>query len=281
MMSSRTLRQRAAKSHRILDTDVPCWPEGRPENPLEDLLQKLASDKLNAKDLSSADAVLARAILGNKCGLDRKEVLVPASLIDVTVLNEQLVEIDLAWKKEFARKDRSLESCAALFASRVLAMKIPGLESSTMKNSIIQYVNSHHSFRLVARRLLTFLRFSLSIRYHLMFAEDSNITLKRVKFGSGLPVCFGMRAKKDIPSSVAILRTATNVAADDPYRFDRKGTHIPERVKLSVIKPHHGMKTSDSSPRIMLGPLRFVNHDCNPNAEVSDPLPQVIVTDEM
>jgi hypothetical protein len=88
-----------------------------------------------------------------------------------------------------------------------------------------------------------------------------------MKMAPGEPACVGLYAKEFIPDQQWILQTASNAAVDAPYDFDSEDANISERLKLSVVTPWKGM-FNDERSRIMLGPLRFVNHDCVPNSQV-------------
>ncbi|EKM56732.1 uncharacterized protein PHACADRAFT_254027, partial [Phanerochaete carnosa HHB-10118-sp] len=40
------------------------------------------------------------------------------------------------------------------------------------------------------------------------------------------------------------------------------------KLKLVLIHAHHSSTGPQNGPRLLVGPIRFVNHDCNPNCEV-------------
>jgi hypothetical protein len=90
----------------------------------------------------------------------------------------------------------------------------------------------------------------------------------RIRLAPDTPYCYGVMAIDFIPKGAWILRTASNAAIDAPYDLDDDESGLPDRLCLSVVSPWKGM-FGDGRARIMLGPLRFVNHDCVPNTEVS------------
>lgn len=68
---------------------------------------------------------------------------------------------------------------------------------------------------------------------------------------------FGLKAKRDIPASVFIKEACSSMSAD---LFEGEGP--------SVILAN-ATQSGPQGPRIILGPFRLINHDCNPNAQVS------------
>jgi hypothetical protein len=108
------------------------------------------------------------------------------------------------------------------------------------------------------------------IRYHLMHASDSNIQMSRVRFSQDGPVC-GMKAKSFISSGTYLLHSAANLALDAPWDFSedaKPSLKPPPGLWLSVFNPPRWM-VGPARSRICLGPLRFFNHSCKPNCEVS------------
>ena len=83
--------------------------------------------------------------------------------------------------------------------------------------------------------------------------------LDKVSF-DGTIISVGLKARIKIPASLPILSTSSSMSSD----------LIPaHRHSISVIASSHDQK-GPAGPRLMLGPLRFANHDCNPNTQVSD-----------
>ena len=68
----------------------------------------------------------------------------------------------------------------------------------------------------------------------------------------------GLKARRLIPAGYPILSTSTSLSQDV----------IPgQMVGISVAEATQGQK-GPKGPRLMVGPLRFVNHDCKPNCQV-------------
>jgi hypothetical protein len=70
-------------------------------------------------------------------------------------------------------------------------------------------------------------------------------------------VSYGMKARHDIPFGVAIKETCSSMSSD------AASTPGPSIIEGSV------KQLGPNVPRFILGPFRFLNHDCNPNAQVS------------
>lgn len=99
---------------------------------------------------------------------------------------------------------------------------------------------------------------SLLARYDLLYSEESPVRLDKVSF-DGIMISAGLKAKIKIPASCPILSTSSSMSSDI----------IPPHLgSISVIMSAHDQK-GPLGPRLMLGPLRFANHDCLPNTQVS------------
>jgi hypothetical protein len=83
--------------------------------------------------------------------------------------------------------------------------------------------------------------------------------LEKVVYEQGV-ISGGMKAQEDIPAGVSLLAACGSGSQD---AVDRAGISI---VKASRIQK------GPTKPRLVLGPFRFVNHDCDPNCQVSHPL---------
>lgn len=99
---------------------------------------------------------------------------------------------------------------------------------------------------------------SLLTRYDLLYSEESPVRLDKVSFDGNM-ISAGLKAKNKIPASCPILATSSSLSSDI----------IPANVhSISVIESAPDQK-GPLGPRLMLGPLRFANHDCHPNTQVS------------
>jgi hypothetical protein len=108
-----------------------------------------------------------------------------------------------------------------------------------------------HSLRLIP--------FSLLTRYDLLYSEESPVILDKVSFDGNM-ISAGLKARIKIPASSPILSTSSSMSSD----------LIPAHLHgISVITSGHDQH-GPLGPRLMLGPLRFANHDCEPNTQVSN-----------
>jgi hypothetical protein len=109
---------------------------------------------------------------------------------------------------------------------------------------------------------------SLFILYSILTRQGSPVKLSRVHFHGVSEAVAGLVATRPIPAFVDLLSTGGLMACDAPYDFDGSGQDVlDDRLKLSVVTPNTKALGPDAS-RITLGPMRFANHACDPNAEV-------------
>lgn len=98
---------------------------------------------------------------------------------------------------------------------------------------------------------------SLLLRYLLLYSAHSLVRLDKVRL-DGEGFCAGLRAVRSIEAGQVLLTTCSSMASD---------AAAADLGRLSVIRP-----TSSSAgrpcDRLILGPFRFANHDCRPNAQV-------------
>lgn len=105
------------------------------------------------------------------------------------------------------------------------------------------------------------LTFSLLYRYTLMYTPSSPVTLCKVQFNGS--IALGLRATRDMAPGTFIMETCSSMSSD-----------LVNRPGPSVIFSDAKQRGPLGS-RLVLGPLRWANHDCKPNTQVS--LPQSFV----
>lgn len=96
---------------------------------------------------------------------------------------------------------------------------------------------------------------SLLLRYHLLYSDESLVSIDKVAF-DGQAISIGLKASTDITAGVFLLSSSASMSSDT-----FKGG------ALSVIEAHRS-QDGKKGKRLLLGPMRFINHDCNPNCEV-------------
>lgn len=99
---------------------------------------------------------------------------------------------------------------------------------------------------------------SLLFRYFFLNSQHSSVRIDKVLF-PGRPWCAGLAAVRSIDPATTIASTCSSMSAD---------IWDPEHGALSVIECSPS-QLGIRGGRLILGPFRFVNHDCNPNSQVS------------
>jgi hypothetical protein len=95
----------------------------------------------------------------------------------------------------------------------------------------------------------------------LLYSPDSQVRLEKVSFDQRT-IAMGLKAEHTIPAATAILSTCTSMSLD---------LITDGRRSISVIESSRG-QLGPLGPRLLLGPLRFANHDCKPNCHVQSQL---------
>jgi hypothetical protein len=97
---------------------------------------------------------------------------------------------------------------------------------------------------------------SLLFRYSLLYSSGSSVRILKVTH-TGHSASFGLKATRPIASGEFIMETCSSMS------LDSVSTPGPSIIQSSShqLGPH--------LPRLILGPFRFVNHDCSPNSQVS------------
>lgn len=99
--------------------------------------------------------------------------------------------------------------------------------------------------------------FSLLLRYSLLHSEHSAIKLYKVTFEDEIHA--GLQCTKAIPANTYILMASGSMSSD---RYGLNGG-------LSIILASPG-QLGPENERLLLGPLRFANHECKPNCQVKN-----------
>jgi hypothetical protein len=90
-----------------------------------------------------------------------------------------------------------------------------------------------------------------------MYSPESPVRLEKVSFDQR-KISMGLKAERRILAGTVILSTCSSMSLD----------LIPDEQRgLSIIQSSR-KQLGPFGPRLLLGPLRFANHDCKPNCQV-------------
>jgi len=97
---------------------------------------------------------------------------------------------------------------------------------------------------------------SLLYRYSLIYSSGSRVRIRKVTHGHQ-KATFGLAATRMIPCGSYIMETCSSMSCD-----------LASDSGPSIIEPAP-RQLGPLGPRSILGPFRFINHDCGENAQVS------------
>jgi hypothetical protein len=135
-------------------------------------------------------------------------------------------------------------------AANTLCENHPHLFQSTDKELLQQWVWVTESILIAYKK-----PYSLLGRYFLLHSLDSFVGIDKISFDYK-SATGGLKATRDIPA-LTVLLTATSSMSSD----------LVEGGGHSVIESNSKQK-GPVGPRLILGPIRFINHDCMPNCQV-------------
>jgi len=92
------------------------------------------------------------------------------------------------------------------------------------------------------------------LRYKLMYSPESNVGIEKIVFGDD-KITGGLRARTAIRAGAYLLHACGSLSSN---------LHKPGHATIEATTQQLGPTGS----RLILGPLRFVNHDCNPNSQL-------------
>lgn len=102
---------------------------------------------------------------------------------------------------------------------------------------------------------VTDLSLSLLFRYSLIYQPTSTVAICKVTHDQKV-ASFGLKARRMIGVGTFIKETCSSMSLD-----------ITQDQGPSIIEAT-GQQMAPAGRRLILGPFRLVNHDCNPNAQV-------------
>lgn len=250
----RSTRVRAVVNY-TADTEVSSYPDGPPANTFEKTIALLNLQAFPRKLYAVADDVLVFSLFATKKNnkLQRYRSLKPAFLSETTSITAaQGTAIAKECLSHICEDDPTLEQCAQ--TAKVLKEKFPEQFSADLQGRIItQYVLPRQTCLLSDSNT----PYSLLLRYFLLHSVHSNIRMEKVSFDGGSTIEGGLKASKLIEPSTYLLCASSSMSSD---LWDLGGG-------VSVIESSPRQKRPHGK-RLLLGPLRFANHDCKPNCQV-------------
>lgn len=162
---------------------------------------------------------------------------------------EKLIAIAKQWPlgstSEVSRADRAREMAHAIAVS--LPKLVEDADVAVMQQCV--YCPILYSLQLI--------RCSVLHRYMILYRVGSMAKIQKVSF-DGKTLSGGVVATQRIVVDTAVLELCGSLSSDVT-------DHTPG---LSVIESGR-RQLGPRGPRLILGPFRFVNHDCEPNCQVS------------
>ena len=106
---------------------------------------------------------------------------------------------------------------------------------------------------------LSYFSISLLYRYSLIYSSESSVRILKMTHDRR-KATFGLKARRFIPPGSYIMETCSSMSLD-----------LVSKPGPSTIESTLG-QLGPLGPRLILGPFRLVNHDCNPTAQACFPL---------
>ncbi|KAF8496370.1 hypothetical protein F5888DRAFT_1804059 [Russula emetica] len=206
-------------------------PDGPPTDKIERTFQTLNLEAFPSSSYAHVDDILVRALFATKHCPHGYRALHPKTAGDDTgLIDKDAISISKIIKSEIKHDHPTKEDC------KVAAMHI-----------WCQY----HSFLL--KEDLPIIK-HLLLRYALLHSIHSSIKVDKVTLGGRINA--GLTCTKLIPAPTYILTSSGSMSLDD---FGTGG--------LSVIMRGFG-QLGPEKEHLILGPLRFVNHECKLNCQI-------------
>ena len=236
---------------------TPSYPDGVPQNEFERRVAALDNQSFPSEIFAAVDDVLVYALFGSKRRPNGYRALHPTRAfgqVEPLITREQAIRIRHVYQQH-AGKQGEGQTKDILKAADAIFQEHPAIFNREHVPVLEQYVHC----KVLHTLPTSYHFFSLLHRYDILYSQDSPVVLAKVSFDSQT-IAVGLKARKRIPAACPILSTSTSMSSD----LISPGVHA-----VSIIESGPGQKGPQGS-RLMLGPLRFANHDCAPNCQVSD-----------
>ncbi|KAJ7286188.1 hypothetical protein C8J57DRAFT_1216413 [Mycena rebaudengoi] len=231
-MATRTRPRRAATLGVKYNEDASgsSYPDGKPDTPLENLVQKLNAQAFPSAKLAHVDDLIVYAMFASKARPNAYRAIKPDTISGATMTADQAGLFNRTVREHIDRANLTFAACQA--AAKDVILKLPDLFEQSCYKAIVHMI----------------------LRYNLLYSPDSNVQLEKVVFGDG-PISGGLRARTDIAAGSYLLYACGSLSSD---------RYTPGHATIEATTQQLGPTGS----RLILGPLRFTNHDCNSNSQL-------------
>jgi hypothetical protein len=260
-MASRRNPPHANKnSSHISDTSSSWFPDIKdPDCPIQSKINNLNQQAYLSDLFARADDLLIFILFAKKGRKRRHHSIIPPppqSPNSSPLSNDQGRTAASICRPLFSGNEPSWD--AILQSINTLQDQIPIFRSqeSQWNPCLAQYASL--SFLSIISFILPF--FSLLFRYSLLYSSGSSVRILKVTHTTQ-SASFGLKTTRLISPGEFIMETCSSMS------LNSISTSGP-----SIIQPS-SQQLGPNQPRLILGPFRFVNHDCSPNSQVSINLP--------
>jgi hypothetical protein len=240
---------------------VSVYPEGLPDSEPERMFHALNLEAFTSKSYARVDDILVYSLFATKVRHRNYRALDPYPIGEQEKIGanngRSIAKICF---REIDAANPTWQACVD--TAGVLKKEYPKLFLEQDSKIMSQYVSFTALLALFGMLRL----YSLLLRYSLLHSAHSLVKLDKVTYGGR--ICAGLRATQHIPACTFILTTCSSMSSD-LYGADG-GFSIIESTAQQL---------GPIGQRLILGPFRFANHECEPNCQVSSfPIPFLAIS---
>ncbi|KAJ7137683.1 hypothetical protein C8R44DRAFT_765939 [Mycena epipterygia] len=229
-MSSRPRRAATLGVKYNEDASGSSYPDGKPDSPFEKMVQLLNKQAFPSARLGHVDDLVVYAMFATKARPESYRAIKPEAISGASMTRDEAGLLNRTVREHVDNANPTFAGCQE--AAKELIIKLPNL-----------FEENH--YKILTHTIL---------RYKLLYSPDSNVQLEKVVFGDG-PISGGLRARSSIRAGAYLLYACGSLSSN---------RHKPGHATIEATTQQLGPTGS----RLILGPLRFVNHDCTPNSQL-------------